>query len=91
MGKTNFGRFRKDDLTQLASFTRIRDRLFKLRGRKCERCEWAEVNPYNGFIPVQIDHIDGDRSNNALDNLIILCPNCHSLTEKFMFYGAKRK
>ncbi len=33
-----------------------------------------------GVIEVlEVAHIDGDRSNNALDNLIILCPNCHKM------------
>ncbi|MFI7135131.1 HNH endonuclease [Nonomuraea sp. NPDC050153] len=30
---------------------------------------------------LQVDHIDGDRMNNELDNLRILCANCHMLTE----------
>lgn len=75
----------------LKSFVKVRARIFEKRGRKCERCGWAVKNKFNGFIPVQIDHIDGNRKNNKDSNLIILCPNCHSLTEKFMFYGQKRK
>ncbi|MEK6884345.1 MAG: HNH endonuclease [Nanoarchaeota archaeon] len=73
------------------SFGIIRNILFKERGRKCENCGWAEINVYHKIIPVQVDHIDGDRKNNSRSNLRILCPNCHSLTKKFMFYGGKRK
>lgn len=44
----------------------------------CERC---------GFIPedkvqLDIDHIDGNRSNNAKKNLQTLCANCHRLKTK---------
>ena len=31
-------------------------------------------------IPLQLDHIDGCRSNNQLSNLSLLCPNCHALS-----------
>ena len=32
-------------------------------------------------LPLQLDHIDGDRKNNDLDNLRWLCPNCHTQTD----------
>jgi hypothetical protein len=37
-------------------------------------------------ITLQLDHIDGNSDNNNLDNLRLLCPNCHSQTET---YGSK--
>lgn len=49
-----------------------------LRGRACECCgltEWMK-RP----IALEIHHIDGDRLNNNLDNLQLLCLNCHALT-----------
>lgn len=73
------------------SWGKIRKKIFEERGRKCERCGWCEVNPFNGHIPVQIDHINGDNTDHRPENLMVLCPNCHSLTEHFMFYGRKRK
>jgi hypothetical protein len=36
-----------------------------------------------GPIPLQLDHIDGDRTNNELKNLRLLCPNCHALTDTY--------
>ncbi|MDE1988391.1 MAG: HNH endonuclease, partial [Patescibacteria group bacterium] len=30
-------------------------------------------------LPLELDHINGDRHDNRLENLRILCPNCHSL------------
>jgi len=43
---------------------------------KCYRCgikKWQ-----NGKLILQIHHIDNDKTNNSLENLTILCPNCHS-------------
>jgi hypothetical protein len=55
-------------------------RLFRagLKTPRCETCGWAECDS-NGRIPVELDHINGDRFDNRLENLRILCPNCHSL------------
>ncbi len=36
-----------------------------------------------GRIPVEIEHIDGDWTNNLPSNLTLLCPNCHSLTPTY--------
>lgn len=49
-----------------------------LKKPMCEMCEWAEVAE-DGRIPLELDHINGDRYDNRLENLRILCPNCHSL------------
>lgn len=38
-------------------------------------------------INLEIDHINGDSSNNSLENLRFLCPNCHSQTETFGYKG----
>ena len=50
---------------------------------KCARCGWGEVNQYTGNIPLEIEHMDGDYRNNHENNLIVLCPNCHSLTSTY--------
>ena len=50
---------------------------------KCEKCGWGEKNPTTNTVPLQIHHIDGDCKNNKEENLQLLCPNCHSLTETF--------
>lgn len=62
---------------------RIRNYLFEKNNSKCEICGWGEKNPVTNKIPLQIHHIDGDCTNNREDNLQLLCPNCHSLTETF--------
>ena len=60
-----------------------RKRIFEERGRKCEICGWQEVNPHCGIVPVQIHHINGDNKDDRPENLIVVCPNCHALTDKF--------
>lgn len=58
----------------------LKKRLFKdgLKSPKCELCGWA-AKSVDGRIPVELDHINGDNRDNRMDNLRILCPNCHSL------------
>lgn len=59
---------------------RVRYYLYETRGRKCEECGWQEINQTTKESPVQIHHKDGNTKNASEKNLIILCPNCHSLT-----------
>lgn len=58
----------------------LKKRLFKegLKRPKCELCGWAK-QAEDGRVPVELDHINGDHHDNRLNNLRILCPNCHSL------------
>lgn len=59
---------------------KLKKRLFKAKLKKpvCEECGWAKCSE-DGRIPVELDHVNGDRFDNRLENLRILCPNCHSL------------
>ena len=41
-------------------------------------------------LSLQLDHKDGDRCNNELDNLRLLCPNCHSQTDNFAGKAKKK-
>lgn len=61
----------------------IRRYLFDKYNSSCQICGWNQVNQYTGRVPLQIHHIDGDCTNNKEENLQLLCPNCHSLTENF--------
>lgn len=67
---------------------RIRTYLFNKFNSKCSVCGWGETNPYTGRIPLEVEHIDGDYTNNRPENVTLLCPNCHSLTK---FYRGANK
>ena len=55
----------------------------------CEKCGISEYN--NRSITLQLHHVDGNRENNDLSNLQILCPNCHSQTDNFAGKNLKKK
>ncbi len=63
---------------------KLKKRLFVtgLKPQQCELCGWAEKTS-DGYLPLELDHINGDRHDNRLKNLRILCPNCHSLTHNY--------
>jgi hypothetical protein len=53
----------------------------KIKEHRCENCKndsWLEKK-----IPLELHHRDGDNKNNCLENLELLCPNCHALTPNF--------
>lgn len=59
---------------------KLKKRLFEKGVKKieCEECGWKEIS-IDGRIPLELDHINGVRTDNRIENLRILCPNCHSL------------
>lgn len=62
---------------------RLKIRLLKagLKERRCENCgtkDWL-----GELIPLELHHEDGNRKNNQLNNLALLCPNCHAMTDNY--------
>lgn len=49
-----------------------------LKPEHCEICGWKERS-IDGRLPLELDHVDNDHFNNRIENLQILCPNCHAL------------
>ncbi len=63
---------------------KLKKRLFQagLKPQYCEECGWAE-RAVDGYLPLEIHHINGDPYDNRLENLRIVCPNCHSLKPNY--------
>lgn len=71
---------------------KLKKRLFKegLKKMACELCGWSKKTD-DGRFPLELDHINGDRTDNRLTNLRILCPNCHSLQPTHRGLNSKKK
>lgn len=66
----------------------VRRYLFEKYNRSCALCGWSKINPHTNKIPLNIHHINGDYRDTIEENVILLCPNCHSLTKN---YGSRNK
>ena len=91
--KLNLGRGKYRDFSKLLngeeyfenkyynSFTGTLKRYLYREGIKEEKCEECGIKEWNNkIISFDLEHIDGNSSNNLVENLKILCPNCHSQT-----------
>lgn len=66
-------------------------RLIK-EGIKDKKCEWCNNTKWrNVDIPLELDHIDGNPYNHKLNNLRVLCPNCHAQTSTHRGKNCKKK
>lgn len=75
---------RKNVLEHCFNGSRIRSHKLKLflfrDGYKEKKCEKCGITKWCGEeVILELDHIDGNKYNNELINLQILCPNCHAL------------
>jgi Zn finger protein HypA/HybF involved in hydrogenase expression len=80
-------RFRPVDEVFAANTNRDRGRL-KARlistGLKESRCERCGISDWLGRpLSLALHHMNGDRLDNRVENLQLLCPNCHSQTDTF--------
>lgn len=56
----------------------IRAGLLQKKCYGCQLTEWREFP-----IPLELEHINGDRFDCRIENLTLLCPNCHTLTPTY--------
>src|SRR5258706_4822472 len=63
----------------------IRERVLIAECSDCGLSAWR-----GSSIPLELDHRDGDRNNNELSNLRLLCPNCHAMTPTYRGRNIKR-
>lgn len=75
--------------SEYANHQHFKKHLINKRTHKCELCEGCD---WRGVpIPLEIHHIDGDRTNNSYENLQLLCPNCHALTDTWRGRNIKKE
>jgi 5-methylcytosine-specific restriction endonuclease McrA len=63
--------------------SKLKERLLAAgyKERRCEDCGLAE---WNGKpIPLELHHVNGDSTDNRIENIRILCPNCHAQTATY--------
>jgi len=86
-GGNNNGKFILDDILQdkhpQYPTIKLKKRLLKERifENKCQNCGIVEWN--GNPLVMHLDHIDGNSHNHKLENLRMLCPNCHSQTDTY--------
>ena len=70
--------------------THLKGRLLAA-GLKENRCECCGIHDWLGKpLSMALHHVNGEGADNRLENLMMLCPNCHSQTENFSGRGRKR-
>ena len=69
---------------------KLRKKLLR-EGLKEPKCEHCGNSVWMGQpIPLEVHHCDGNKTNNVLSNLQVLCPNCHALTSTYRGKNIKK-
>ena len=75
----NKGKYK--DISLLKGKQQIRQALIRERGYQCEYCKFSTWNDQP--IPIEMDHINGNRMDDRIENLKLLCANCHAQTPTY--------
>jgi 5-methylcytosine-specific restriction endonuclease McrA len=69
---------------------RLKNRLLRegVLERKCRSCEGTKW--MGKLIPLELEHKNGNSEDNQLENLELLCPNCHAFTETYRGRNKKK-
>jgi len=69
----------------------VKSRVLKAR-LKANRCEDCGLDEWLGQpVSLALHHVNGDGKDNRLENLQLLCPNCHSQTPTFARHRSARQ
>ena len=90
---------KKKDLSKLlcknstGNSNRLKKRLIEYGVKKyiCENPDCGISEWHGKSIDLELHHINGDHFDNRLENLVLLCPNCHSQTSNFRGRNSKEK
>lgn len=83
--------FYRKTIEELTDNDNIKKRLI-YEGVIEDRCSRCSINEWLGLpLSMELDHIDGNNSNNQINNLRLLCPNCHALTPTWRGRNRKEK
>lgn len=75
---------------KITSF-RLKKKLFDFNFKE-RRCEICKIDKWLGKpAPLELHHINGNNSDNSLDNLQIACPNCHAQTDNYRASNQERR
>lgn len=86
---------KSDEYLHENSFKITTNRLLKKlleEGKKEHKCECCGNSEWNGKpIPIELHHINGVHNDNRIENLMVLCPNCHAQTDNYRGKSVKKE
>ena len=76
-----YNRFISGEVNVYSTHRSLRSAVIRRDGHVCSSCKHTHWNGKD--IPLELEHKDGDHSNNHPENLCMLCPNCHAQTDTY--------